>query len=1239
MVFRYFLIIIHFNSIYLISFNHIEPCMYSKTYYYNGIIYFVGNTGVCKIGLSSLYKSSGYLNHKNETGQPFIEDYFVYTTRINNNNKIEFIKKGISTIESVNNRSSGSQFKLFGNICLFRITISTTNYYYCAWIDSDLFINIMKYDYVNSLIISSTKSSNILNKGPTIDCKGFSYYEHIICVYLGYDGCNVNIYSSELSDYSDTLIQKNNLVDLGFNCDSRSIGQKIFNIDDNKFFICYSQTDNNIYCILGKHQLPNFLIITSETSQKVLEGCITYYSEFDIGRINQNYLLICMDNVNEGYFKYIIFNKDLELIGKVKLDGFSQDTYSYKLTLPSVLYISDLSLNFVTFDYFSSESSHHTIYFNLTSPTCTTGFTLNSGNINTDNIINLSSYVTGTNSKIKFFNLPSKGIFKKSGDIASISEIYDKTSTFTFNVPNGGVYKFTYYAIDSDLYSLSNVCEGTINIMSCNESCHTCSGEEIPLSHRCSQCLNGYYPLSERASDTVKNCYNSTTILELDNGYYYDTDDNVWKECYETCKKCSTLGTSTEHKCTSCQNNLIFDIYIKNNCITSCDKFWHRDINKINHICIDKCNSNYPYLINETNECVSSCTNANNNGKIYYYYSGECISKCPSNTLPDDLTSECHELNNFDEFYKGITNYIISANPLSNIYVYNNEIKFYFYNSTEKGMEEYKELSNLYNITMLNLDDCFNKIRNSNKIYENYIFYIALFEFNRNDVMTPQYNFMIYNQYGVKYKNEICDNILITKSFKNTSLMDYVFEKYNKDSIDILYYSKSNKFYNDICTTVSNNSYDILLDDRYEIYHNNSNYYFCEENCNITNIDLKNYKVDCICSNLSSFSEYEKVAYKKYKEDKIIKDKNFQFMKCSPFTSKLKKNVGNYIIIFSFAFQVFSLIYFCLYGLNKIIVILQSPISVPPNKNSKTKIRNIKDIKRNYYLNSNKSSNLNFGKEERTNNPSENEDIMKEIKSNVYKVGISIDNFYNNLKKKYKNNNSENIDFEKERERESTDSALSEKVSIISGLKFSNLYFMNIKNKHKLISLFQNDKYDISVYKISLFILTFSLDIFFCCLFDSVSHIQKLYHKNKKFIGKDEILIAIYSLLSSYFITKIIDFFMEYKNELYEYNKKTNRKKENLINNIKSKIECKFIIYFVLSFIITGFIWYFVNAFLQTYNNNNTLINLLLCYIFNFLFSFIIPFIYYGFVTYLEYKGISSENKSLHKFALFLLKL
>ena len=101
------------------------------------------------------------------------------------------------------------------------------------------------------------------------------------------------------------------------------------------------------------------------------------------------------------------------------------------------------------------------------------------------------------------------------------------------------------------------------------------------------------------------------------------------------------------------------------------------------------------------------------------------------------------------------------------------------------------------------------------------------------------------------------------------------------ENIDTLFYSKENKFYSDICFTYSNDSYDILLEDRYEIFHNNTNYYFCEENCNITNINLSNFRVDCICSNISSFNKYNKKKYRLYKKEKIINDKNLQFMKCS----------------------------------------------------------------------------------------------------------------------------------------------------------------------------------------------------------------------------------------------------------------------------------------------------------------------------------------------------------------------
>ena len=191
--------------------------------------------------------------------------------------------------------------------------------------------------------------------------------------------------------------------------------------------------------------------------------------------------------------------------------------------------------------------------------------------------------------------------------------------------------------------------------------------------------------------------------------------------------------------------------------------------------------------------------------------------------------------------------------------------------------------------------------------------------------MTPQYNFIIFNQNGVKYQNNICDKILISKSFKNSTLMNYVFEYYQNYSLDIIYYSESNKFYNDICTPVSNESYDILLEDRYDLYHNNSNYYFCEENCNITNIDVENSKVNCICSNITSFFEYEKATYKKYKENKIIKDKNFQFMKCSKLLFKnnfFTKNYGNYIILVSIFFQIINVIVFFSCSINQISILL-----------------------------------------------------------------------------------------------------------------------------------------------------------------------------------------------------------------------------------------------------------------------------------------------------------------------------
>ena len=1181
--------------------------------------------------------------HNTEIGPPLFKDNSILTGMVTSS-YILFEIVSLDSPYDTREFNENSILKTNGNICFFEVkTISGNSYYYAAWLDTDSFINFIQFNFIFLSFGKNkiTKSTSI--RGDTIDCKGFSYsnvYDHIICVYVGTNGCDINIYHSDIpEDYSQASIKKYHLTDLNINCGITSKVQKIYNIDNNKFYICYSITDNsninNIYCLLAEHELSTSIKITSETSYIILEDCSPKFTDFNIGSFGNNYLLVC---IKDNDIKYKVFSEDFQFMGEQNLlnSGYQN------LEMPFI--ISNLNSNRIIFHTYQS-SSYHIGYFDLNLISCPLSFSPSfDGNINTE--LNMKQKIKCNSYKIKIFKLPSKGtfIYQESGVNTNLltTEYYSFTdvpdATIIFNFQTGGTKTYSFLFYDETNKLISDIYTGTITISICNESCYQCSNSLPPSIHKCLSCLNEYYFIEGNENEPF-NCYNSTTILELTNGYYLTSDSldptiKFWKECYRSCKTCIESENNPNHNCKTCQNGLILDIYYPNNCVTSCNKYWRRDTDKIEHICIDKCNTDYPYLVVDTNECVSSCINANVNGKIYYYYKEKCYSKCPENTLPDGLNSKCHEINDFDNFYKGITNYIISVNPPSNIYIYNDNLNFVLYNSSEDGMKEYQSLTDKYNISILNLDDCLNEIRNSNLIYKNYIFYIALFEFKRNDVMTPQYDFILYNQYGVKYKNEICNNISITKSFKNSTLMDYVIEKYKKDSIDILYYSKSNKFYNDICVKCSNDSYDILLEDRYELFHNNANYYFCEDNCNITNIDLENYKVDCICSNLSSFSEYSKTPYKKYKEEKIIKDKNFQVMKChlSPFTSEFfKENIGNYVILTSFLIQITDCVIFFVSGFKKLVLAVKNPISNPPSKSMNIKNRfNLKKNTNQNYLSKSKQYE-NYKTEESTSNNLNEYDQVKKNNYYVYKVGRSIEEYYNNLRRKYRNEkhfdkNNHNIE-----------NTVIDDDSDFSNITYSDLYCFTIRTKHKLISLFNNDKYDIVVYKISLFILTLSLDIFFCCLFDYNSHIKRLYQKKKMFIGKDEFLIAIFSLFCSYFITKLIDCIIEYKSELEDFEKNP-QKKNDFDIKIKSKIECKIILFFIFSFLLTGVTWYFVSVFFQIYSSKITLINLSLCFICNFIISFIIPFIYYSFVTCLEYIAVSKENQCLYDFAMLLLK-
>ena len=148
----------------------------------------------------------------------------------------------------------------------------------------------------------------------------------------------------------------------------------------------------------------------------------------------------------------------------------------------------------------------------------------------------------------------------------------------------------------NDIYNItyekrSPQCKFIIQI--CNEACLLCnevkSKNENPTKCFPKRCKNGYkYLINDETECIIQD-----------------------KECYEKCNSCYEMGNNIDNKCESCKYG-----YEKfnSNCII-CDKrkkyFYYDPSVNINE-CLygnNKCPSKFPYLIEETGECVNICPN------------------------------------------------------------------------------------------------------------------------------------------------------------------------------------------------------------------------------------------------------------------------------------------------------------------------------------------------------------------------------------------------------------------------------------------------------------------------------------------------------------------------------------------------------------------------------------------------------------------------------------------------------
>ena len=113
-------------------------------------------------------------------------------------------------------------------------------------------------------------------------------------------------------------------------------------------------------------------------------------------------------------------------------------------------------------------------------------------------------------------------------------------------------------------YYLSSITEKTIE--KCPSKCKSCSLESIN-NNLCIECNinDSYYPkLNDESNiDSFYQCYNSNEELV---GYYLDIENNIYKQCYNRCKKCEREGDDENNNCLECLDCFIFyngSCYIK----------------------------------------------------------------------------------------------------------------------------------------------------------------------------------------------------------------------------------------------------------------------------------------------------------------------------------------------------------------------------------------------------------------------------------------------------------------------------------------------------------------------------------------------------------------------------------------------------------------------------------------------------------------------------------------------------
>ena len=265
-----------------------------------------------------------------------------------------------------------------------------------------------------------------------------------------------------------------------------------------------------------------------------------------------------------------------------------------------------------------------------------------------------------------------------------------------------------------------NLLSSQINNLTCS---HICFEENIKISwneNTCfKSCNESQYKYDYRNYCNEK-CPNNTFVPEYDNYlcldktengiYYFDNSIGVYKECYQSCKKCHKGGNETNNNCLECKDNYIFlnDSKYQNNCYKICNFYYYFNEFDI-YNCTEEeiCPEKYNKLIKEKNRCIDNCEK----DKIYKYeFNNTCYEQCPNGTIQNNFTCFIEEIIEEDTYLNIIQEYTTNKD------IFNNRTENITYNIVEtnnitskiKTVEtfySYKLITDIINNSYFNYSD------------------------------------------------------------------------------------------------------------------------------------------------------------------------------------------------------------------------------------------------------------------------------------------------------------------------------------------------------------------------------------------------------------------------------------------------------------------------------------------------------------------------------------------------------